>query len=401
MDLCMSYLYEASQLANDYKEVDLYHEIFEGSAMDAINAQNEQIVGKSESLLTKAANMIKAIIRKAQEIISNVMSWFKADDSEKDQFRKFREECKNNPEFANKKITLTNWREIESKYSTAIKKAEVEYKNVKDEENAAKPKILSSLTKYLGNITKAGVLSITVEGALKMAEESQLAANGIKRALDKDLGVIEQLEQSIGKKETKKFKKKINGLNSRFAIRRWIAGAREKEAEGQQGKIREIFNKIRTAYLDSKPSRAARILKRARGNEDFKSASNAIVGTAFDAAKQNKGLLKLSLTNTIRGIKANATGSGKFDIKIDRIIDQFSDNKFSRENLEKCDKSQLRTLKREAEDIRETLGNIVKTNKYASKKFDLDGQKEWRKTVGALGSLNRLVDNIEDIIDNK
>lgn len=399
MDLCMSYLYEASQLANDYKEVDLYHEIFEGSAMDAINAQNEQIVGKSESLLTKAANMIKAIIRKAQEIISNVMSWFKADNSEKDQFRKFREECKNNPEFANMKITLTNWREIDAKYSTAIKKAEAEYKTCKDEENAAKPKILSSLTKYLGNITKAGVLSVTVEGALKMAEESQIAAFAIKGALDKDLGVIDQLEQSIGKKETKKFKRKINGLNSKFAIRRWIAGAREKQAEGQQGKIREVFSKVRTAYLDSKPSRAVRILKRARGNEDFKSASNAIVGAAYDAAKQNKGLLKLALKNTIRGAKAGRDGS--FNIKIDGLINQFSDNKFSRENLEKCDKSQLRTLKREAEDIRETLGNIVKTNKYASKKFDLDGQKEWRKTVGALGSLNRLVDNIEDIIDNK
>lgn len=399
MDLCMSYLYEASQLANDYKEVDLYHEIFEGSAMDAINAQNEQIVGKSESLLTKAANMIKAIIRKAQEIISNVMSWFKADDSEKDQFRKFREECKNNPEFANKKITLTNWREIDAKYSTAIKKAEAEYKTCKDEENAAKPKILSSLTKYLGNITKAGVLSVTVEGALKMAEESQTAAFAIKGALDKDLGVIDQLEQSIGKKETKKFKRKINGLNSKFAIRRWIAGAREKQAEGQQGKIREIFSKVRTAYLDSKPSRAARILKRARGNEDFKSASNAIVGTAYDAAKQNKGLLKLTLKNTIRGAKAGRDGS--FNIKIDGLINQFSSNKFSNENLKKYSARELNHLLDEAKVIQSDLERIIKTNKKGSKKFDVNGQKEWSKTIGAKGAIDRLVDNIEDIIDNK
>ena len=124
----MSYLYEAVQLANEYKEVDLYHEVFEGAALDAINAQNAQISGKSESLLSKCAKVIRGIINKVKEIVGNIFAWFKADDAEKDKFKKFREECSRNPEFAKKKITLTL-----NLDDTRIIDEDDEIDNVKDE----------------------------------------------------------------------------------------------------------------------------------------------------------------------------------------------------------------------------------------------------------------------------
>ena len=55
----------------------------------------------------------------------------------------------------------------------------------------------------------------------------------------------------------------------------------------------------------------------------------------------------------------------------------------------------------EAKVIQSDLERIIKTNKKGSKKFDVKGQKEWSKTIGAKGAIDRLIDNIEDIIDNK
>lgn len=402
MDLCMSYLYESSKLLEDYEEIDLYRSVFEAGDVANIEANNAQIEAKSESLLKKAANMIKAIIQKTKDIISNIMAWFGASDAEKDKFKKFRDECAANPEFAKMKISLTNWRAIDQKYNEAIKKAEAEYKSIKDEEVSARQNRLGDLSKYLKNITSAGMTSMTVEAALRLAQDNQDAAANIKTALDLDFGLINTLEGQIGAKETKKFKKKINALNSRFAFRRWIAGARESQGKKLQDCMSEIFNNVNNAYM--------KVDHRARGNDDYKSASNTVISGVLQGVAANKhSVAKLAAdqaaqTNTggkLVRLKNRIFNNGEFDVHIDTFMNQFKDDKFKRSNLKKLNDADLQTLLRQTRNAQTDLNNIIKTNHKASKHFNSAGKLEWNKTIQSKSKIDTLADNIQAMVDSR
>ena len=64
-------------------------------------------------------------------------------------------------------------------------------------------------------------------------------------------------------------------------------------------------------------------------------------------------MLNLSLKNSIKSAKSKATGSGKFDIHIDKIINQYSDSKFTNDNLKKCSRSELAKMASQVDDTYE------------------------------------------------
>ena len=402
MEECMGYLYEISKLADEYTDLDVYRSVFEAGDVSQIEQKNQKVEEKSENLFQKAANVIKAIIQKAKDIISNVMSWFSASDEEKDKFKKFRDECAANPEFANMKISLRNWRAIEQAYTEAINKAEADYKTIKDEEVSARQNKLGDLTNYLKNTTGAAMTSITVEAALRLAQDSQSKAAGIKTALDLDLGLINKLESEIGKKETKKFRKKINALNSKFAFRRWLAGARQSQGKQLQDCLGEIYRNVGNAYM--------KIDHRARGNADYKHASNTVISGVMQGITSNSDVAAKVASNaigktTIGGkfakLKNKIFNGKQFDIGIDDYMSQFKDSRFERKNLKKMNDRDLQTLLRQASNAQTELNNVIKTNQKSAKHFDKSGQLEWNKTLRYKSSLDSLVDNIQSMVNKR
>lgn len=402
MDLCMSYLYEASKLVEEYTEIDLYRSVFEAGDVAAVEQKNAKIQTDSKNLLQKAVDVIKSIINKAKELISNCLAWFGSSDEEKDKFKKFRDECAANPEFANMKISLTNWREIEKSYTEAINSAEAEYKAIKDDETSAREGKLNDIMNKLKKTTTVAATSITVEAALRMAQDSRVNAAKIKTALDLDLGLIGKLESEIGEKETKRFKKKINSLNSRFKFRRWIAGARQTQGKKLQDCLSEIYNNVNGAYL--------KVDHRARGNDTYKTASNAIVGGALQGLAQNKAAAAQiagdAASNTkvggkLAGFKNKIFHGSEFDIGVDKYMNQFKDPRFQRGNLKKMSDKDLQTVLRQASNAQTDLGNIIKTNHKAAKHFDKAGQLEWNKTIQYKSKLDSLVDNIQSMVDKR
>lgn len=402
MDLCMSYLYEASKLVEEYTEIDLYRSVFEAGDVAVVEQKNEKIKSDSRNLLQKAVDVIKSIINKAKQLISNCLAWFTSSDEDKDKFKKFRDECAANPEFANMKISLTNWKEIEKAYAEAINSAEAEYKAIKDDEASAREGKLNDIMNKLKKTTTAATTSITVEAALRMAQDSQVNASRIKTALDLDLGLINKLESEIGEKETKKFKKKINSLNSRFRFRRWIAGARQSQGKKLQDCLSEIYNNVNGAYL--------KVDHRARGNDTYKTASNAIVGGALQGIAQNKAAAAQvagnAASNTkvggkLAGFKNKIFHGGEFNIGIDKYMNQFRDPRFQRGNLKKMNDKDLQTVLRQASNAQTELGNTIKTNQKAAKRFDKAGQLEWNKTLQYKSKLDSLVDNIQSMVDKR
>ena len=385
----MSYLSEVARLADEYTEIELYQAVFEAEQIEPIQQKNEKIERDSQNLFQKAIAAIKAILKKTKDLIANCISWFTSSDEDKDKFKKFRDECAANPEFANMKISITNWKQIEASYQKAINAAESEYKAIKDGETVDRQGKLNGIMESLKKTATAATTSVTVEAALRMAKDSVDNAAVIQTALDLDFGLINKLESEIGKKETKKFKNKIKALNSRFAFRRWIAGARESQGKKLKDCLSEIYKNVDGAYL--------KVNHRARGNKTYKTAQDAIVGGALQGVSQNKR----AIGSMIRKGKEHIKNGDEFDIKVDRLMSQFKGDKFTRENLKNMSDSDLQDAYRQARDTQKTLGSIIQTNKKAAKRFGASGTLEWNKTLKCKSKLDTLTDNIEDLLDKR
>lgn len=250
MDLAMSYIMEADKEISQIKDVSLFDAIFtEGS--DTAEAQNSQHSEKSAGLLRKAINVIRGIYEKIKTSISNFIEWFKLDGAGKANYEKFVKECQNNPEFANMKITVKNWKAINATYDKAEKEMQKKvYAEVKRKEES-RYSVLKDIqgrfedaAKKAATIGKDVAVELTISEALEMAKQSQTIAESLKMAIDIDSNLLNEIEKEIGEAETKKLTKKLTKLSSDSKLVRWMAGARKRKYDVNAGSAQDIMNKV-------------------------------------------------------------------------------------------------------------------------------------------------------------
>lgn len=239
MDACLYYLDQIDVVMEGYKEKSLAEFIFETEDENAsesivVNAQAEV---KSENLLKKAANAIRKIFNKIKEILHTMVEWFTVSSKERKGYKDFVKACKSDPELAKKTITLHDYRKVVAGYEAALSNAEKSYRDFKDTEAEDRPSILKDVQADVAKLkdqTKTLLArtgsKFTVAAALKYAQANRENAARVQMMIDYDLRLLNDIEQQIGKKQAKKFKRKIKHLQSRFKIIRYIAGGRQEQA---------------------------------------------------------------------------------------------------------------------------------------------------------------------------
>ena len=282
MDLCISYLNDARQCINRINELPIYEAVFtEAEELEKINEENSEASEKSISLLRKALNVVKGIYNTIKQIIKDFIDYIKLSSSEKDQFKQFEEECKNNPEFANKKITVKNWKAIEDAYDKAIGIAESEIKDMTRRKDEARPNVLNyfkTAAEKAAGIAKDAAVEVTVQKALSMAKESPKLARQLYEEMDKENSITRQIEAQLGEKQYKKTKRELKHLSSKIHLVRLLAGARKAKAKEETENGKNILSQIWTVYRSVK-----HVTKR---NDDAKAVYKGLKSTAFDTGKE-------------------------------------------------------------------------------------------------------------------
>ena len=254
MDLAMSYIMEADIEINKISDVSLYDTIFvEGS--DTVELENNKHRKESVSLLKKAINVIKGIYQKIKDAIINFIDWLTLNGEGKSNYEKFVKECKNNPEFANKKITVRDWKKMNELLDKAEKDMEKSvYAEVKSKKESQPSIIKHIMDKFNLNADKAAqigrdiTVELTIGEALEQAKKSRDAAIKLKRAVDIDSSILNSLEKEIGQEEAKKVKKQLKHLSSKSKLVRWMAGARKRKYDVASGSGKDILNKVSAVY---------------------------------------------------------------------------------------------------------------------------------------------------------
>ena len=279
MDLCMMYLEEAEKYAESIDSVSLFESVFVEGSDDKANI-NEEAEKKSFGLLRKAVNAIQRIFHKIQQIISDFLDYFRLDATERSEFKKFEEECRKNPEFANKKVTVQNWKEIQKQYDATLKEMEKTARALANSEDEAGPNLLNTMQEKVKNVAldfskiagKAGV-TMTIKELINLCKQSKESAETIKDMIEFDMQTTKVLEKKIGEAETKKLYKQVKKLSSKCKLVRLIGGARTKNANAMQSWQKDAILSIRSAWKDMKK------------NGELSEDSEKLVGGAFTIAK--------------------------------------------------------------------------------------------------------------------
>lgn len=256
MDACLSYLSQVSLLMEDYDDtVTPYQALFEaeGSAISSTVAKNTEIEGKTEGLFQKAVNSIKAIIDRVKEILGNILKFFKMDQKEYDEFRKFEEACKKDPDLANKKVTYKDYSECYAEYFKLLDKCDKEYRELKDDAEAKKPRILkdlqdgmSAIGKKVAKVAAGTAKTVTLASLIRYAKGSRENAERLNTLIDIDSWTLGILDKEVKGIQKAKFKAQANALSSKLEIVRNIAGAKNKVALTLKESFTETINSMKT-----------------------------------------------------------------------------------------------------------------------------------------------------------
>lgn len=371
MDACLGYLHEIDILMEDYQELPLYMDIFEAASDDVakITAKNAEIEKKTTNLFHNAIQVVRDIFAKIKEMLSNIKDWFGASKEEKANYNAFVKECKENKEFANMKITLHDYREINSEYSKVLKKYEDEYKKIKGEEEELRPTIpnmiktdLEALSKKAKAVGGAAGKAVAVETALNYAKACRENAYEVEKMLEFDTQLLDELDKTIGEKERKKLTLQVKALRSRIPFVRLIAGGRKEQIKTIEESLQEVLGSVKGCSKQS-VALGRRMLK--YGGKD-----------SLDAAKTIYGINKLH-DDTIKGIDKATRQKKKYAyqaydrqmMKEKNTIDIARKNAMA-ENKKRDADARTERLMKDAE-VRATNEKLRKASGMSKREYDL------------------------------
>lgn len=190
-----------------------------------VNAPKSDEIIANDADKAKGDNFIKRAIRKIKEAISALIERIKTiflSKEEREKYEKFKEMAANNPEFANKKVTVADYRRITAMYQQALNEmdkgiAEMERSN-DDDVDAIGDKVLAKADQVMTAVGKAAKNTITVDALLRMAQNNRKVAAWLTKELEKEDGYIKDLEAELGKAQAQKIKKKIKKYSKIISV---------------------------------------------------------------------------------------------------------------------------------------------------------------------------------------
>lgn len=271
MDIVLKYITEAQMYLKDY-ESNQFDEMVTESNREEISEKLKNNIGsqeKSVSSMKKAFSKLKEMIRTIMSSIRDFFDKMFINGREKEQFEKYNEMLKNDPNMAQTKITVQDFRKLNKVYDDAIKMANDA--RAKEMEPSYSEKIMDMVKKAL----PAVVTTIGMGAALKLASNNQTVAQVFNKQLKEQDGVVSELERLVGKKDTSNFKKKMDKATRDGWWARFTTSLIGKKAKANK----EASNSISSAIM--------KVIK-AKSPEERDAAKKVVMGKVMQDPKLSK-----------------------------------------------------------------------------------------------------------------
>lgn len=324
MDLCVAVNTEIDLLLEEYVEIPFFGTVFEEDTNPEVAAQsakNADIEARSENILRRAIASVRKIFRAIKDTIKRAIDFLFAGKDEKAGFEQMCKELRDNPEFKGKRLTFHDYREIMKEYNDNLSKYEAEYKRFKDSEQEENPNLINTMQTKMkevaakgARVAKAEAKAFSIEATIAYAKQSREHAAKVYKMIEFDEALLGTLEAEMGKKEYRKYKKKIKRLKSRWNILAEIARHRRTEANTIENALKEVTGSVKNLYMVHR-----RAKKDPTGGKDVKDAGKMVRNVGMTAAKgAASGAISGAGDNILDRVTAKGKGK-KLDAEKDKV----------------------------------------------------------------------------------
>ncbi len=270
-------IYQSEKYISAWREPTAVEKFFE----DANTPDSNEVIANNGNKAQGDGFIMRAIkkIRSAiSALIERIRTIFLSKE-EREKYEKFKEMAANNPEFANKKVTVSDYRKITSMYQQALAEmdkgiAEVEKAN-DDAVDSIGDKVLQKADQVMTAVGKAAKNTVTVDALLRLAQNNRQVAVWLTKELEKEDGYIKVLEAELGKAQAQKMKKKIkkySKLISMHNVKLKIARLFNRDL-GFMGSLEQVENDVKE--LTTRKTDIASNIKRAKHVDMVDTAINS------------------------------------------------------------------------------------------------------------------------------
>lgn len=303
-----STLYNLNLLMEEYVEITPYQMIYEADQPDVSAAmqKNANIQGQSDNLLIK---LIKGVITLIKNIISSISNFFSElfmGKSERALYEQYQQMIQSNPEFANQKITVKDFREIIKREDEMYQQGKAELERAAAENRPPSEQMFNNILDLVKNGIGAGTAIMTTEVAIKAARSNIGTAKLIQKALNDHEGIMEQLEKNLGKKEAKKFKKEIDKDTRLISFHRALVSLQKKKYDNLKDCVTDIFKQLHD-ISKGKLFGNLGLIRKIVGNDTFKPIAKQAVQSGVKTAVDEK--IKNPIRKAVDKVTQKVSGS--------------------------------------------------------------------------------------------
>lgn len=284
-------LIEAQHYLDQWVEVDPYKLIYEADDPEVQNqVNNNKIVEQNtDGALIKVVKSIQALIKRAVDSIKSFLSQMTMSKEKRNAFNEFKEACKKDPALANKKITVTDFDKLSKQYDDYI--AQVEHGIREEAAGRVFPaqQLTQNVTGFLSNAGKHIGTTMTASVAEKMAASKPYIARQIASQLDEEGAVMRQLEETMGKKGAKNYKKHMESMGRRFSLHRMkvklLHGKSQCMIDAVKDTTNELSNLMSGKVRPNNIGMGVNVLKTPEGKKVVKATATAAKDARMDHIK--------------------------------------------------------------------------------------------------------------------
>lgn len=262
---------------------------------------NQVVQKQSSNHIQNAINKVKNAIANIIGYISDFINRIFMSKEDVSKFNVWKQKMEKNPEFRNKRLTISNWKAINKVYSDQSNKIDQSLKQIEtmrdDEVDGFVNKVIADAKSAISKAKSSANVIVTTDFALKAAESNKGVATLLKKALKNDESILEDIERNIGKKEAKKFQRDININGGKLRFLNFKTWMHKDQAKGMSDNINETFQGFMDLF-NPENSKEANIkrLKQKKTVDKMVGAYNAHTGsneTTFSAGvKAVRGAMK-------------------------------------------------------------------------------------------------------------
>ena len=294
-------MYELKVLLEEYHELTPYQLIYEAKKPDVSKQmqKNANIQTKSEGVIMKAIHAVQKIIKNVISSIQNFFDELFMGKDEKALYEEMQKSLRQNPELKNKKITVKDFRTISQQYDTMINELETEIRNCAANHRPPAQELLDKVTNFLKEGLSAASAILGTEVCVKAARSNLGMAKLIKKQLNDQSIIMEQLIKTLGEDEAKKFKKEITKDARLIGAHRLLVSLFSKKYENLRECITDTLGQL-NEVSHGKIFGNFGLIKRFLGNKTFKPVVKEVGKVAASTVVDKK------VVNPIRKAKAKA-----------------------------------------------------------------------------------------------